>query len=156
MFTPRAAARLSTDPITGIGEETIMSRRNVRGFTLIEMVIVFTLIGILVGLALPQYQNATKKARESVLKETLFQMRKLIDQYYSDKSKYPASLQALVDENYLRKIPTDPITGKSDAWVEIKEQPAVDELEPGQSFGVVDIHSSSEEKSLDGTPYNTW
>lgn len=134
----------------------MLKRRNARGFTLIEMVIVFTLIGILVGLALPQYQNAVRKARESVLKETLFQMRKLIDQYYTDKSKYPASLQALVDENYLRKIPDDPITGKSDAWVEIREQPAVDELKPGLSFGVVDIHSSSEDKSLDGTPYNTW
>jgi len=133
-----------------------MFRRKSKGFTLIEMVIVFTLIGILVGLALPQYKNAIKKARESVLKETLFQMRKLIDQYYSDKSKYPASLQALVDENYLRKIPVDPITGKADAWIEIKEQPSVDELEPGQAFGIVDLHSSSEEKSLDGTPYNTW
>jgi len=130
--------------------------RRDHGFTLVEMVIVFTLIGILVGLALPQYQNAVKKARESVLKETLFQLRKLIDQYCTDKGKYPASLQALVEENYLRKIPQDPITGKSDAWVEIKEQPAVDELEPGQSFGVVDVHSSSEDKSLDGTPYNTW
>ncbi|MDP2915269.1 MAG: type II secretion system protein [Candidatus Aminicenantes bacterium] len=134
----------------------MMFRRKSKGFTLIEMVIVFTLIGILVGLALPQYQNAMKKARESVLKETLFVLRKLIDQYYTDKSKYPDSLQALVDEKYLRKIPADPITGKSDAWIEVKEQPTVDELEPGQAFGVVDVHSSSEDKSLDGTPYNTW
>ena len=134
----------------------MMFRRKAKGFTLIEMVIVFTLIGILVGLALPQYQNAMKKARESVRKETLFVLRKLIDQYYSDKSKYPDSLQALVDEKYLRKIPSDPITGKADAWIEVKEQPSVDELEPGQSFGTVDVHSSSEDKGLDGTPYNTW
>lgn len=133
-----------------------MFRAKDKGFTLIEMLIVFTLIGILVGLALPQYQNAVKKARESVLKDTLFQLRKLIDQYFSDKGKYPASLQALVDDNYLRKIPLDPITGKSDTWVEVKEQPSVDELEPGQVFGVSDVRSGSEEKSLDGTLYSAW
>jgi general secretion pathway protein G len=133
-----------------------MFRAKDKGFTLIEMLIVFTLIGILVGLALPQYQNAVKKARESVLKDTLFQLRKLIDQYFSDKGKYPASLQALVDDNYLRKIPLDPITGKSDTWVEVKEQPSVDELEPGQVFGVSDVRSGSEEKSQDGTLYSAW
>jgi len=133
-----------------------MFRRKAAGFTLIEMLIVFTMIGILVGLALPQYQNALKKARESVLKNSLYELRKLIDQYYTDKGKYPASLQALVDENYLRKVPEDPFTGKTDAWVEIREQPSVDEIESGQMFGIVDVHSSSEEKGLDGTSYNTW
>jgi general secretion pathway protein G len=133
-----------------------MFRAKDKGFTLIEMIIVFTLIGILVGLALPQYQSAVKKARESVLKETLFQLRKLIDQYYSDKGKYPASVQALVDENYLRKIPVDPITGKADTWVEVQEQPAADEIEPGQVFGIMDVHSGAEGKGLDGTPFNTW
>ena len=133
-----------------------MFRAKDKGFTLIEMIIVFTLIGILVGLALPQYQSAVKKARESVLKETLFQLRKLIDQYYSDKGKYPASVQALVDENYLRKVPVDPITGKADTWVEVQEQPAADEIEPGQVFGIVDVHSGAEGKGLDGTPFNTW
>ena len=133
-----------------------MFRAKEKGFTLIEMIIVFTLIGILVGLALPQYQSAVKKARESVLKETLFQLRKLIDQYYSDKGKYPASVQALVDENYLRKIPVDPITGKADTWVEVQEQPAADEIEPGQVFGIMDVHSGAEGKGLDGTPFNTW
>jgi len=133
-----------------------MFRAKDKGFTLIEMIIVFTLIGILVGLALPQYQSAVKKARESVLKETLFQLRKLIDQYYSDKGKYPASIQALVDENYLRKIPVDPITGKADTWLEVQEQPAADEIEPGQVFGIVDVHSGAEGKGLDGTPFNTW
>lgn len=133
-----------------------MFRAKDKGFTLIEMIIVFTLIGILVGLALPQYQSAVKKARESVLKETLFQLRKLIDQYYSDKGNYPASVQALVDENYLRKIPVDPITGKADTWLEVQEQPLADEIEPGQVFGIVDVHSGAEGKGLDGTPFNTW
>jgi general secretion pathway protein G len=133
----------------------MFSRRS-QGFTLIEMIIVFTLIGILVGLALPQYQNAVRKARESVLKETLFQIRKLIDQYNTDKGKYPASLQALVEENYLRKVPVDPITGKADTWIEVREQPAPEELDVTKEFGIVDIHSGSEDKGMDGTLYNTW
>jgi general secretion pathway protein G len=133
-----------------------MMRTGRRGFTLIEMIIVFTLIGILVGLALPQYQNAVRKAKESVLKETLFQVRKLIDQYYSDKGKYPTSLQVLVDEHYLRSVPEDPITGKTDAWVIVQEQPTPEELDPTKELGITDIHSGSEEKGIDGTPYNTW
>ena len=100
---------------TGTGEERHdEEKRPAPGFTLIEMIIVFTLIGILVGLALPQYQTAARRAREAVLKEDLFQFRKLIDQYYQDKGKYPASLQTLVDENYLRAIPVDPMTGRRD------------------------------------------
>jgi general secretion pathway protein G len=130
--------------------------RGRRGFTLIEMIIVFTMIGILVGLALPQFKNAAKKARESTLKEDLTILRKLIDQYFTDKTKYPASLQALVDEKYLRKIPVDPITGKPD-WVEVREEPTVDDLlEPGYQAGVTEVHSASELLGMDGTPYNTW
>jgi general secretion pathway protein G len=133
-----------------------MFGRRGQGFTLIELIIVFTLIGILVGLALPQYKNAVKGAREKVLKETLSDLRKLIDQYYVDKGKYPLSLQALVDENYLRKVPVDPITGKTNTWIEVREEPSPEEIEPGKEMGVVDIRSGSEEKSLDGTLYNTW
>lgn len=98
-----------------------MARKHERGYTLIEIIIVFTMIGILVGLALPEYRNAVKKAKEAALKEDLFQFRKLIDQYFSDKGKYPASLQALVDEGYLRKIPADPLTTRTD-WVEVMEE----------------------------------
>jgi general secretion pathway protein G len=130
--------------------------RGRRGFTLIEMIIVFTMIGILVGLALPQFKNAAKKARESTLKEDLTVLRKLIDQYFTDKSKYPASLQALVDEKYLRKIPVDPITGRPD-WVEVREEPSLDDLlEPGYQAGITEVHSASELKGMDGTFYNTW
>jgi general secretion pathway protein G len=130
--------------------------RGRRGFTLIEMIIVFTMIGILVGLALPQFKNAAKKARESTLKEDLTILRKLIDQYFTDKSKYPASLQALVDEKYLRKIPVDPITGRPD-WVEVREEPSLDDLlEPGFQAGITEVHSASELKGMDGTAYNTW
>lgn len=127
-----------------------------RGFTLLEILIVFTLIGILVGLGLPQYKNATKKAREAVLKENLFQMRKLIDQYYSDKGKYPASLQTLVDEDYVRLIPIDPITKSSETWVEIQEIPSDEELLMNFQPGIVDVRSGSDQKAIDGTLYNTW
>jgi general secretion pathway protein G len=130
--------------------------RRRRGFTLIEMIIVFTMIGILVGLALPQFKNAAKKARESALKEDLTIFRKVIDQYFVDKAKYPASLQALVDDKYLRKIVNDPITGHPD-WVEVREEPSQDDLlEPGYTAGITDVHSASELLGLDGTPYNTW
>jgi general secretion pathway protein G len=127
-----------------------------KGFTLIEIIIVFTLIGILVGLGLPQYKYATKRAREAVLKENLFQLRKLINQYHVDKGKYPPSLQALVEEEYLRKIPVDPMTKSSETWVEVRETLTDEEILAGTEPGVADVLSGSEEKSLDGTSYNTW
>lgn len=127
-----------------------------KGFTLIELIIVFTLIGILVGLGLPQYRNALKRARETVLKEDLYQMRKLINQYYTDQWKYPSSLQVLVDEKYLMKIPIDPITKSSETWVEVYDTLTEDDLITGVEPGVIDVLSGSDEKALDGTPYNTW
>jgi general secretion pathway protein G len=126
------------------------------GFTLIEMIIVFTLIGILVGLGLPQYQTAAKRAREAVLKEDLFQFRKLIDQYYLDKRTYPASLQTLVEEKYLRTIPVDPITNSATTWVEVRETPSPDEIATLVNLGVIDVKSGSDKKALDNTLYNTW
>jgi general secretion pathway protein G len=130
--------------------------RSVRGFTLIEIIIVFALIGILVGLALPRYQHSRHKAQEAVLKEDLFQMRKLIDQYYSDKGKYPATLRTLVEENYLRTLPIDPMTGSADTWQEIKDQPSYEEMVPGVEYGIVDVRSGSQAKALDDTTYDTW
>jgi general secretion pathway protein G len=127
-----------------------------RGFTLIEMIIVFTMIGILVGLALPQFKNAATKAREATLKEDLFTIRKLISQYFTDKAKYPSSMQALVDDGYLLKKPVDPMTGSADTWIEVREEPKADEIEPGYVPGITDVHSGSERIGLDGTAYNTW
>ena len=128
-----------------------------KGFTLIEIIIVFTLIGILVGLGLPQYTTSVKRAKEVILKEDLFQMRKLINQYYVDKGKYPLSLQTLVDEKYLNSIPIDPMTKSSETWVEVQQTLTDDEL---MSFdiviGIEDVLSGSNEKALDGTLYNTW
>ncbi|MBN2409626.1 MAG: prepilin-type N-terminal cleavage/methylation domain-containing protein [Candidatus Aminicenantes bacterium] len=130
--------------------------RSAQGFTLIEIMIVFTLIGILVGLALPSYQHSRRKAAEAVLKEDLFTFRKLIDQYYTDKGKYPASLRTLVEDGYLRTIPVDPITGSADTWQEIREEPSYEDMVPNMEFGIIDVRSGSQTKALDGTTYDTW
>ncbi len=130
--------------------------RKMVGFTLIELIIVFTLIGILLGLALPQYRYATKKAREAVLKENLFILRKLIDQYYSDKGIYPLSLQTLVEEGYLRRLPVDPFTNSAETWEEIRETLSLEDMVAGKQPGVIDVRSGSKDIALDGTPYNIW
>jgi len=127
-----------------------------KGFTLIELIIVITLIGILVGLGLPQFKNATKRAREATLKENLFQMRKLINQYYVDKGKYPQSLQTLVDEEYLFRIPPDPITKSTDTWVEMPQVMTLEEMAAGTMPGIMDVQSGSDDISTEGTAYNTW
>jgi len=148
MSTPRARPWPSTGPATGIGE---------RGFTLIEIIIVLSIIGLLVGLGLPTYKSATVKARETVLKENLFILRKLIDQYAQDKGKCPASLQALVEDSYLRAIPVDPMTRLSTTWVEVRELPSPEDPMLNEIPGVIDVKSGSEAKSpIDDSPYNTW
>jgi len=128
-----------------------------QGFTLIEILIVFTLIGLLVGLGLPQYKYATKRAREATLKADLYELRLLINQYYTDKGKYPLSLQTLVDEAYLFRIPIDPFTRSSETWIEVQQTLTEDEMMmPEIEVGIVDVLSGSNEKAIDGTPYNTW
>lgn len=160
MSTPKVQELPLTVPDTETGKEkpghlscTCLSR----GFTLIELLIVFTLIGILVGLALPQYQTGVRRAREAVLKENLYVLRTLINQYYTDKMKYPASLQTLVDEGYLRKIPEDPITKSTETWIEIPEILMPEDMLSGMEIpGIVDVCSGSELIAADGTAYSTW
>jgi len=134
----------------------INRKEEASGFTLIEILVVLSIIGILLGLAVPQYQISVKRAREAVLKENLFIMRKLIDQYYQDKHRYPHSLQSLVEENYLKALPIDPITGSNETWIEVREMPPADEYVPPENLGVIDVKSGSEARALDGSFYNTW
>jgi general secretion pathway protein G len=123
------------------------------GFTLIELVVVVSILGILAAIALPNYKNAIIQAKEAVLREDLYRFRDLIDQYQADKGKYPASLEALVEDGYLRKIPIDPFTRQAD-WQEMPAEANPDN--PDEPPGIYDVHSSSQELSTNGTPYNEW
>jgi general secretion pathway protein G len=123
-----------------------------RGFTLIELMVVVSIIGILAAIALPNYKNAITTAREAVLREDLYRFRDLIDQYYADKGKNPESLEALVQEEYLRVIPNDPFTGLPD-WRTVAAEP---ETESTETPGIYDVHSNSEAASIAGTPYSEW
>lgn len=124
-----------------------------RGFTLVEMLIVLTIISILVSIAVPLYQQALLRTKESVLRNNLFTIRTVIDEYTYDKQKAPQSLQDLVSDGYLRQIPKDPITDKQD-WKVIMEDSLtmVSQTEPG----IFDVRSSSDKRSLEGTPYSEW
>jgi general secretion pathway protein G len=124
-----------------------------RGFTLLEMITVVAVIAILVSIALPNYRVAILQSREAVLKEDLYRFRDLIDQYYADKGKYPASLQALVEDGYLRKMPNDPMTGAPD-WEGVPAE--TDPDNPVEEPGVFDVRSTSTMISMAGTPYNEW
>ena len=138
-----------------IGRRRIQSRESrIPGFTLIELMIVMSLIVILASIGLAVYTNSVTKAKESVLKEDLFRMRDAIDQYYSDKAKYPSSLQDLVSDKYLRSIPVDPFTNSADTWREVPAEP--DPTNPTVEPGVYDVRSGSELKALDGTNYSDW
>ena len=136
-------------------------RRNQSGFSLIELIVVVTIIGILAGIALINVRTAQQKAREAALKDNLFQMRKAIDNFYADKQRYPQSLEELVP-NYIRKIPADPITMQQD-WETVMDDPlSLDgemsaqtdpEAMSGQP-GIIDVKSRAEGQTLDNVPYN--
>ncbi len=125
-----------------------------RGFTLIEILIVMTIVSILVSIAVPLYQKSVIRAKESVLRNNLFTLRTVIDEYTFDKKKAPQSLEDLVREGYLRQIPIDPMTGSDKTWVVIMEDAltSVDQSEPG----IYDVRSGSDRISLEGTPYSEW
>ena len=142
------------------------------GFTLIELMVVVTIIGILAGVAISNVKWAQQRARESALRHDLFEMRKAIDDYYADKQKYPDSLEALKSERYLRNIPKDPVSQRQE-WEEVQAQPdptgtgggtpdpnamPVDPTAVGTSGqpGIADVRSKAPGNGLDGTPYSSW
>lgn len=125
-----------------------------RGFTLIELLIVITLIVVLAGVGMPVYQNSVRRSREAVLKEDLFRMRDVISQYYADKNKWPASLQDLVSEGYLREVPKDPFTDSAETWVTVPAEP--DPSNPAAEPGIEDVKSGAEGTALDGSRYADW
>jgi general secretion pathway protein G len=122
------------------------------GFTLLELMIVISIIIILAAVALPQYQKTIMHARETVLRDDLFRMRSLLDQYGADKGKLPQSLDDLVTAGYMREVPTDPITEQKDWNIITGEDPYSTE---GGS-GISDVHSASPDVSTEGTPYSAW
>ena len=125
-----------------------------QGFTLIELMIVMSLIVILAGVGLTLYGNSVTRAKEAVLKEDLFRMRDAIDQYYADKNRYPASLEELVSEKYLRAVPVDPITQSVETWQTTFS--AADPSNPSGEPGISDVKSGAEQTATDGTPYAEW
>jgi general secretion pathway protein G len=121
------------------------------GFTLIELLIVITIVGILVTLAQPSYHRAVTSAKEATLKEDLFILRDVIDQFYADNGKYPLTLNDVVEKRYLRRIPKDPMTGSAETWTLVYHTD-----EQGQQNGIFDVKSGSEGIALDGTRYSDW
>jgi len=129
-------------------------RRSDGGFTLIELMVVMTIIVTLATIAMVQYRQSVQLARESVLKDDLFKLRDAIDQYYADKTQYPATLDDLVSAGYLRAVPKDPITNATDSWQSVPAEP--DPNNPAIASGIYDVKSGSDQTAMDGSRYNDW
>jgi general secretion pathway protein G len=128
--------------------------QNSSGFTLIELTVVLSIIVILAAVALSQYKNSVIFSGEAVLKQDLFRMRDAIDQYYADKGQYPASLDSLVSDGYLRRMPDDPFTKSASSWQTVAAEP--DPNNPTAQAGIYDVKSGAPGTALDGTKYGDW
>ena len=149
----RATARVYHLPFTTCHFSSA-HRGKVAGFTLVELLVVLSLISLLAAMAMVQYRNSIQRSEESVLKTNLFRMRDAIDQYYADKNRYPASLDALVSDGYLRQIPEDPITKSRDTWQTVPAEP--DPSNPSADPGIYDVKSGAQGTALDGSYYTDW
>lgn len=138
--------------LTRLATQPVAAAR--RGFTLLELMVVMALIVVLAAIGMTSYRNAVTLAQEAVLKENLFRMRDAIDQYYADKQRYPATLQDLVTDGYLRAIPDDPMTRSPDTWQTIMAEP--DPNNPTGDMGIYNVKSGSDRVSSAGTPYADW
>jgi len=125
-----------------------------QGFTLLELMIVMVVIGLLAAIAIPAYTTNIRHAREAVLKEDLHVMRQAIDSYTVDKQKAPQSLDDLVQSGYIKVMPTDPFTHRTDTWMPVQADTLMS-LDQTES-GIDDVHSGSQETAIDGTSYNSW
>lgn len=128
--------------------------RPARGFTLMELLVVMSLIVVLTSIGLMAYRTSVQRGREAVLKENLFRMRDAIDQFYVDKGKYPVDLSELVGSGYLRSVPADPMTKSVDSWQMIPAEP--DPNNPSADIGTFDVKSGSEGLAIDGSKYSDW
>jgi general secretion pathway protein G len=139
---------------SGVAVTGRRAKISLAGFTLIELLIVMSIIVILVSIAIPIYQKSILRTRETVLRNNLMTLRTVIDEFTYDKQKAPQSLEDLVQEGYLKKVPEDPITNSNTTWRIIMEEgtQSVNETEPG----IFDVHSGSDKMGLDGTPYADW
>ena len=136
------------------GSATLERKRSWRGFTLVELMVVMAIISVLLAIALPIYQKSILRAKESVLRNNLFTIRTMIDEYTIDKQQAPQSLQDLVSEGYLRQVPQDPMTGSDQTWKIIMEDTPVGGT--NSPPGIFDVRSGSDKTSLDGTLYSDW
>ena len=132
----------------------LFRKKSEKGFTLIELLIVLSIVGILASIVVPNYQRHLIKAREAVLMEDLYQMRRAIDAYFADHIRYPESLDDLVASKYLREIPRDPFTQSTETWEEIPPTPSLEgEIAEG---GLEDVRSGDDRVGLNGIPYRDW
>lgn len=137
-------------PLQSMRRPTTPGKKHHRGFTLMELLVVLLLIALLASLVTPVVTNSIERAKESATKENLLVLRKAIDDYYSDKGHYPETLEVLVENKYIRKVPKDPFTEKSDTWEKITKD------DVNGKFGITDIRSSKTGVASDGTNYKDW
>lgn len=144
---------MGPNTVTGI-EQGGPRRGRMGGFTMIELLVVVSLVIILASIGMAQYRSGVTRAQEAVLKEDLFRMRDVIDQYYADKQQHPQTLEDLVTGGYLRAIPQDPFTRSAETWQLIEAEP--DPSNPTGQLGIYDVKSGSDKTALDGSKYSEW